>query len=95
LVENKSDLLTESERKNMVELKGFANSNNFTGSFRTSAKTGLNINESMDYLIKNIINRLAKTNEGFNPDKSSISIDPDKYALNDTFRARPKSGCCN
>ena len=79
----------------MVELKGFANSNNFTASFRTSAKTGLNINESMDYLIKNIINRLAKSNESFNPDKNSISIDPDKHLLNDTFRAKPKGGCCN
>ena len=48
----------------------------------------------MDYLIKNVINRLSKENERYNPDANSISIDPDKHILNDTFRAKPKSGCC-
>ena len=75
---------------NTADLKGFANANNFTGSFKASAKTGLNINESMDFLIKNIIKRLTKVNEGMNPDKSSISIDPEKYAFTDSFRVKPK-----
>ena len=80
--------------RNTAELKGFANANNFSGSFKTSAKSGLNISESMDYLIKIIINRLTKINEEMNPEKSSISIDPGKYALTDSFRAKPKTGCC-
>ena len=48
----------------------------------------------MDFLVKNIIDRLTKTHEDMNPDKSSISIDPDKYALNDSYRPKPKTGCC-
>ena len=45
LIENKADLLPENEKDNIENLKAFANSNNFTASFRTSAKTGLNITE--------------------------------------------------
>ena len=48
----------------------------------------------MDYLIKNIINRLSKENENNSPDLNSISIDPDKHILNETFRGKQKNGCC-
>ena len=94
LIENKADLLPPNERNNISSLKGFANANKFIGSFRTSAKTGLNISESMDYLIKNIIKRLSKMNESNNPDLNSISIDPDKHVLNETFRGKKSGGCC-
>ena len=94
LAENKADLLSSLEMNNAQDLTKFSNDNNFTGCFRTSAKTGLNIGESMDFLISNIINRLSRANEGMNPDKDSICIDPDKRALDDTIRARPHSGCC-
>ena len=79
---------------NTENLTKFSNDNDFTGCFRTSAKTGLNIAESMDFLIKNIINRLSKANEAMNPDKDSICIDPDKHILNQNIRTKPKSGCC-
>ena len=45
LVENKCDLLNQNQVNDVVSLKGFANANNFVASFRTSAKTGYNINE--------------------------------------------------
>ena len=47
----------------------------------------------MDYLIKNIISRLSNLNKDF-PDNNSISIDPDKHLINESFRAKPKTGCC-
>ena len=93
LIENKADLLPEKERDNIKNLKSFAKSNNFTAAFRTSAKTGLNITESMDFLIRNIISRLKKIHSDF-PDNNSISIDPDKRLINNSFRGKSKTGCC-
>ena len=48
----------------------------------------------MDYLVKNIIKRLSKINESNSPDINSISIDPDKHVLNETFRGKKGGGCC-
>ena len=79
------------------ELEEFGNSNGFCGSFRTSAKTGLNINESMEYLIKNIIQRMeamqSKGNEVFTTDRKSVALDPEKH--NEVAQKRKqKDGCC-
>ena len=38
-------------------MEEFAKNNGFDGCFRVSAKTGLNINEAMNYLVDNIIKR--------------------------------------
>ena len=69
MVENKADLLEDDNAEKSPDLEEFGNTNGFCGSFRTSAKTGLNINESMEYLIKNIIQRMeamqSKGNEVF------------------------------
>ena len=43
LVQNKVDLLPEEEQDNDEELKKFSEDNGFNGYFRTSAKTGKNI----------------------------------------------------
>ena len=40
---------------NTKELEEFAKNNGFDGCFRTSSKTGKNVNEAMNYLINNII----------------------------------------
>ena len=94
LVENKADLLPEKERNNTSTLKEFAKSNNFIAGYKTSAKTGLNISESMDFLIKNIINRLSKIQNDNNPDQKSLSIDPEKHLENENYRTKPTSKCC-
>ena len=66
LVENKADLLekgtTEGEDKDFEE---FSKNNGFCRGFRTSAKTGSNVNKSMEFLIKAIIKKLEdiKKNE--------------------------------
>ena len=68
LVENKADLLENGEEED-PSLQEFAQNNEFCGCFRTSAKTGLNISESMEFLIKAIIKRMedmsSKGNEVF------------------------------
>ena len=58
LVENKADLLDKNEIDNTQELEEFSEYNGFDCFFRTSAKTGLNVNKAMEYLINNIIKRL-------------------------------------
>ena len=68
MVENKVDLL-DGDVQNDPELEQFAQDNGFCGSFITSAKTGVNINESMEYLMRTIIKRMedfqSKGNEVF------------------------------
>ena len=58
LIENKIDLLSEEEFKSSEEfIKDFASKNEFDHYFRTSAKTGENIEEAISYLIQKIIER--------------------------------------
>jgi len=59
LVENKIDLLDKGNINNQ-DFESFSKINDFCGCFRTSAKTGFNISESMEFLIKYIINRKEK-----------------------------------
>ena len=55
LIENKVDLIDFEDDPSLQE---FANNNEFCGAFRTSSKTGFNVCESMEYLIRNIIRRM-------------------------------------
>ena len=56
LVESKCDLIEETP-KYEEELKQFANDNGYIGSFSVSSKTGKNINESIEFLLKYVIKR--------------------------------------
>lgn len=99
LVENKVDVLPEEEQENDEELKQFSEENGFNGYFRTSAKTGLNITESMEFLIKEVIKKLeeinAKGNEELNKDRGSYALDPDKHNKEaDEKRKSENKGCC-
>ena len=58
LVESKVDLLDNEDVDNTKEFEEFAKNNGFDGCFRTSAKTGENVNEAMNYLLNNIIERM-------------------------------------
>ena len=98
LVENKADLL-EGENTDEEKLKEFAKENGFDGVFRTSAKTGLNINESMECLILNIIKRMEDmTTQGnvvFNTNRASVVLNPNVHQEKSTTAAkRKKDGCC-
>jgi len=79
LVENKYDLVDMDTETNKAELDDFAAKNDFIGVFRTSAKTGLNISESMEFLIKNIIQRMEAHGNAFSTDRNTVALDPDKH----------------
>ena len=82
------------------ELQEFAQNGEFCGCFRTSAKTGVNISESMEFLIKTIIKRMedmqSKGNEVFTTERKSVALDPEKHnqAAIASKRKKDKDGCC-
>ena len=96
LVENKSDLLPSDEVDKIIGLKEFSRNNNFLACFRTSAKTGYNIEESMSYLIENIIQRMGQvsSNNIFSPERNSAILNPGKNEKVDSFRIEQKKECC-
>ena len=77
-MENKADLL-DNEKIDDPELNEFANKNGFDGAFRTSAKTGLNINESMTFLISNIIKRMERINIDIKKEMASSDTSGNKH----------------
>ena len=98
LVENKVDLL-ENEETEDATLTQFAQNGEFCGCFRTSAKTGTNISESMEFLIKTIIKRMedmaSKGNEEvFTTERKSVALDPQKHSQEATIKRKKDSGCC-
>ena len=81
----------------MDKLKEFSETNGFNGYFRTSAKTGQNVSESMEFIIKEIISKLEemslKGNEGMN-ERQSVALDPSKHNKG-MDQKRKKEGCCS
>ena len=54
--------------KDEEEIKKFAEDNKFIGYFRTSVKMGVGVDECMDFLIGNILDRIEKcSKDGNNP----------------------------
>ena len=80
LVENKIDLLEE-PNDGKESLNQFAKDNDFCGCFRTSAKTGFNIKESMVFFIKLIIEKMKDIKE----------LDVDETFTRDTITIKDKS----
>lgn len=73
IIENKCDLLGENEEdynKGIEELKKFGQENNIKECFRTSAMTGYGVEESMNFLIKEIIKATTNYNEMFDEEES-------------------------
>ena len=94
LVENKIDLLNEEDlnegmNKSSVD---FALKNGFINSFRVSAKSGLNVNESMEYLLKLVIEKLNK----LKPNKEEKKINKNIITLDTkSIVNKDKSRCCS
>ena len=65
LVENKIDMIEDQEEKLDIEqnLKIIANSNNFCGSFLTSAKEDVGVNDTMRFLLETIVDKMEKCEE--------------------------------
>ena len=90
------DLLEPNEAEDMNSLKEFADKSGFNGFFRTSAKTGQNINESMECLIKIIIKRMddmAAKNE-IVPERNTISLNKERNSDEEEATRKKKEGCC-
>ena len=98
LVQNKIDLVSENELGNDEEVRQFGEKNGYINFFRTSAKTGLGVNECMDYLIKTIIERLeeyAKKNpNALVDDANRTSIVKIQQPKKDTTNMLNQSKCC-
>ena len=98
LIRNKIDLLeNEDNNDDEEQMKEFCEKNSFLGSFKTSAKTGTNIEEAMNFLIHAIIDKMEKLaesgNNPFEKDRKSLVLEPKKHAEN----AKENSGmggCC-
>ena len=88
LIENKADLVPDFMNTN-DEFTRFSQKNKFSSGFRTSAKCGLNINESMDYLINLIVSNLEKKLKVFDS-KRNNSIILDRTMLNNS----KQNNCC-
>lgn len=95
IVENKIDLVDEEILKDDSEIAKFAQEHKYDNFFRTSAKTGIGIDECMDFLIKTILERAENySKEGhdiFNKDRKSIVLDSTK---NKNKKAESASLCC-
>jgi small GTP-binding protein len=92
IIQNKCDLLgSELEYNNGIEeLKEFTERNGIKNCFRTSAMTGFGIQESMEYLIQEIIKVTEfRENEYDNENRETVAIS-DKPR---TIRGK-KNGCC-
>ena len=96
LIENKIDLVSEEVIKQDEEIKDFVKRNKFVDIFRCSAKEGINVNESMEYIISHMIAKQesidsSKQNEININDRKSIVLDPMKNHYN---AKENKNGCC-
>ena len=97
LVQNKIDLVEEDALKDEEEIKKFAEDNKYIGYFRTSVKMGVGVDECMEFLINNILERIAKcSTEGNNPlekDRKNLVLEHKKAnELNNNNSV--KGGCC-
>ncbi len=96
LIVNKIDLVDDDFIQNDNEIKKFAKDNNFDNLFKTSAKLGIGIDESMDYLIKNILERIEKfknDNEKNPIEKNRLSLVLEKNKISDE-KININNDCC-
>ena len=98
LIRNKVDLLEENNENEDDEdmIKDFCEKNNFLKCFKTSAKTGTNIEEAMMFLIGNIVDKLEKISlSGNNPfeKRESLVLDNNKHKESNKDNNN-NIGCC-
>ena len=97
LIRNKVDLLeNEANNDDEEQTKKFCDDHGFLRYFKTSAKTGSNIEEAMNFLISTIIDKMEKLAEsGANPfekDRKSLVLQPSKH--NEEAEKNNSMGCC-
>ena len=76
------------------ELEEFAKDNGYCGVFRASAKKDVNVKESMEFLIKDIIRRMeAMQQPVFSAERKNVVLDTQKHTDTGPKR-KQKQGCC-
>ena len=76
-------------------IEEFAKKNKFDAWFKTSAKTGENVNESMDKMLELIINKLNYFNTNyFIEHKNTLSLKTDQGSEIDKIRKNTQNNCC-
>ena len=98
LIRNKIDLLeNEDNNDDEEEMKDFCEKNSFLRCFKTSAKTGTNIDEAMNFLISTIIDKMESLaqngNNPFEQDRKSMVLQTNKHAERDN-KDNNSMGCC-
>ena len=97
LVQNKIDLVDEDSLKDEEEIKKFAEDNKYIGYFRTSVKMGIGVDECMEFLITNILERIEKcSKEGKNPlekDRQNLVLEHKKI-IEQNNSNKKMGGCC-
>ena len=95
LIENKIDLVDEETVKNITELSEFSQKNNFSGFYRTSAKTGENVDFIMNSIIGYIINKLEEcTKEGDKIQQRSSLFELKNKSKNEKNEKNSNEECC-
>ena len=99
LVQNKIDLVDpENLEKDEEELKKFVEDNGFLTFSRTSCKNRQNINETMDHLLSNIIDRLEeyhkKNNLPMDDNKRTSIVIQNPSTSTESLLNSNKSFCC-
>ena len=98
LIRNKIDLLeNEDNNDDEEQMKEFCEKNNFLRCYKTSAKTGTNIDEAMNFLISTIIDKMESfSKNGENPfekDRKSMVLQSSKHSENNKEN-NSMGGCC-
>ena len=95
LIENKIDLVDDDTKKNISELSEFSQSNNYSGFYRTSAKTGENVDSIMDSIIEYIINKLEEyTKEGNTIEQRKSLFELKSEKTKDNKDSKSNNDCC-
>ena len=99
LVQNKIDLVeAEALEGDEEELKKFVDENKFLTFTRTSCKNNQNVNETMDFLLANIIDRLEdyhkKANRPIDNDKRTSIVIQNPSLSSESLLNQNKNLCC-
>ena len=99
LIQNKIDLISDNDiSENNEDIDNFCKNNKFTNYFRTSCKDGRNVNESMDYLLSVIIDKIEEysknnNNSPFDDDKRTSIVIQNPNAATQLMLAK-RNTCC-
>jgi len=93
LIQNKIDLIEDKDELLKIEekTKKISEDNKFDKYYMTSVKNNINVEEAMNYLIENIIERIQNYSKSFKNGDSNVQRD--SLALEKTS-IRKKSTCC-